>query len=694
MRRVSNQAELLDAVASEEPQIQAVSDFTVSSQITVHYPLTLGGLSGESPASLYKDPSFPSFMFQVAEGGCLTLKNIVLDGQKNQHSLKDPGNRSLILISGGILHLKNRAVLQNNFSFTEGGGVCFSGNSSYPNQLIMDGNAQICGCSCRTCGGAVMAAAGHPEDKFCILDRALITGNTAAHGAGIYLRSFEKQAAGTLTVSDSASIENNAALGFGGGINFSGFREGQGASSSLTISGKAGISKNTAAYGGGIFFHGANEEDQLDIQDGAVICDNSAGENGGGLCLASRTGASVTLTQSSVSKNKAGGQGGGLFFSNSSADAPVRLALMNTEIRGNQASSCGGGIAFLAGICEFFFHLTDSMISENSSGGQGAGVFLKSSGSGTLNVSQTAFFRNIAEKSGGGLALLFNSAAQTGSLSLSSALFQHNQAESGGGIFLNSEEGSLDTNLYDCSIEDNTALFGSGGGILALGSHNAVSLRGTARLAQNLAGKEGRGIYIGSGSSLILEGAQNIYDSLFLKDQSSQLYLQTALHPNACIRLEASEYITPDKEKAPITVCASASEYFGLQPPDADKFRSPSDGFHGWEFSLNPDRTLILLAPAHYKIRYENLMGADNPNPASYTADSPDLILNPPEPLPDVMFLGWYDDPFSGEQVNIIPHGSTKHYILYARWKPYPSESDRDTLSAKRFPFSLLKQHF
>ena len=207
---------------------------------------------------------------------------------------------------------------------------------------------------------------------------------------------------------------------------------------------------------------------------------------------------------------------------------------------------------------------------------------MSSSGSGIVNVSQTSFSRNTAKKSGGGLAFLSESSSKAKNLSLTSAEFIKNQAGSGGGIFLDSKEGATDANLYDCIIEDNTARFGYGGGILSHGFGNIVSLRGTTRLSQNLAKKAGVGISLECGSSLILEEGPNLYDGFFLKDADTHLYLQNTLHPNACIRLENSEYISPNKEGNPIVICAPLSEYFGLQPSDAEKFRMPSHGFNGW----------------------------------------------------------------------------------------------------------------
>ncbi|MCB6585679.1 hypothetical protein, partial [Streptococcus gordonii] len=66
---------------------------------------------------------------------------------------------------------------------------------------------------------------------------------------------------------------------------------------------------------------------------------------------------------------------------------------------------------------------------------------MSSSGRGNVNVSQTSFSRNTAEKSGGGLAFLSESSSGEKNLSLTSAEFIQNQAGSGGGIFLDSKEG-------------------------------------------------------------------------------------------------------------------------------------------------------------------------------------------------------------------------------------------------------------
>ena len=85
------------------------------------------------------------------------------------------------------------------------------------------------------------------------------------------------------------------------------------------------ISGNTSAYGGGIYFFGCSEEDQLDIEKDSVLSENSAEENGGGLCLVSKKGASVTLNECCISSNKVNGMGGGISLTNFSSKRSVRL---------------------------------------------------------------------------------------------------------------------------------------------------------------------------------------------------------------------------------------------------------------------------------------------------------------------------------------------------------------------------------
>lgn len=106
-----------------------------------------------------------------------------------------------------------------------------------------------------------------------------------------------------------------------------------------------------------------------------------------------------------------------------------------------------------------------------------------------------------------------------------------------------------------------------------------------------------------------------------------------------------------------------------LSLEDADAFRKPLQDFEGWEIRLNENNTQILLALVPYLIQYENLMGAVNPNPASYTITTPTIELLPPHSMTGYRFLGWFDAMTGGDQITTIPEGSSGNITLYARWE-------------------------
>lgn len=95
MAQVSNQAQLLAALAVQESIIQVINDFTVASQITILYPVTIESVSADSPFTLTKGTSYFTYLFRVQNGGSLTLQNIILDGDKDNHPMDNENNRSL-----------------------------------------------------------------------------------------------------------------------------------------------------------------------------------------------------------------------------------------------------------------------------------------------------------------------------------------------------------------------------------------------------------------------------------------------------------------------------------------------------------------------------------------------------------------------------------------------------------------------
>ncbi|HEV3341571.1 MAG TPA: choice-of-anchor Q domain-containing protein [Pirellulales bacterium] len=167
------------------------------------------------------------------------------------------GDRAFQILSSGHLHLIGVTITGGNSS-GNGGAIGNEGTLSLKNSSVA--NSVTSGL-----GGAIFSDSG----TTLTLDDATISGNSAENGGGVVIIN-----AASAAISDGTTISGNIAKADGGGIAVMG---------TLTIT-------------------------------GSTITGNSAGQVGGGI-VTSSSGASVTISQSTLSNNKA--QVGGALFSNS-----------------------------------------------------------------------------------------------------------------------------------------------------------------------------------------------------------------------------------------------------------------------------------------------------------------------------------------------------------------------------------------
>lgn len=818
MTQVSNQTQLLAALAAQDSTIQVTADFTIAAQIDILYPVTIESPAASAPFTLTKDISYFTYLFRVQNGGSLTLQNIILDGDKNNHPAENQNNRSLIYVTGGTLNLMEGSVIRNNNAYLEGGGIYLNRNESYPNTLVMDSNARITGCYSRTNGGGIMLAAGNAQDSFSISGASQIDGNQAANGGGIYCRGYNEGIPNILSIGDQVHITSNQADSTGGGICFSGFREGGTAASVLTLSGNALLSANKAANGAGIYFYFSNTGDRLAINEHVSITQNIASQNGGGchirtngvpadvsvnnafitgntagtgggIYLLADSGAAVNFSGSSFTDNKAingaSGSGGGIFIKNQSQDSGVSVTLADLTIENNQASAHAGGMALYAGPGTFSFQMTGGMAANNLASQEGGGFVISNEGTGTLTFNQSVFSNNTADGSGGGIYYANTGEGIASAFTMTGTKLSNNTAgKSGGGLSLSSGTGTLATLLSDCTIDSNTAQSNSGGGIWNGGDHNSLTIDGStavtgnrtqsgngggiyfnsdngsmllsgsakisgnradevstdfgnhgggiclvpgiltiqdnAEISSNSAGKYGGGISAAEGSHVIMQGGSIQYNTsgqfgggiwnygnsvttltggsitnnkavqgngiynasdLFIEgtrelsngvsiaSAASTIKLTNTLTGTSAIQLESTSYVMPNPNGSPIVVGEATDTYPKLTQADADAFLKPEQGFEGWDIRLSNDNTQVLLSPVYYHIQYENLMGAVNPNPASYTIATPTIDLLPPSSISGYRFAGWFRDMSGLYPVTGIPQGSIGDITLYARWE-------------------------
>jgi hypothetical protein len=158
--------------------------------------------------------------------------------------------------------------------------------------------------------------------------------------------------------------------------------------------------------------------------------------------------ATFTLTNSTVSNNRTGAEGGGL-------DLFVHTATITTStLTGNRAVTGGGGVAFLTdfsvGGGGQLLTVTQSNISNNRAGGSGSGggIWADGDGSSTVNLVNDTLFGNTAGLNGGALAV------DRGTANVLFLTIDGNLANFGGGIFSGA---GLATNLGNTIVAQNTA---------------------------------------------------------------------------------------------------------------------------------------------------------------------------------------------------------------------------------------------
>jgi hypothetical protein len=235
----------------------------------------------------------------------------------------------------------------------------------------------------------------------------------------------------------------------------------------VSISGLT-ITNGNAIRGGGIDNLGT-----LTISD-CIISGNHSPRGGG---IDNENGGTLTLLNSTISGNSAGGLGGGI-------ESDGTLTLSNCTITGNTATlpgSSGGGLAVAAGTV----NINDSTISGNAAV-YGAGI---ANLEGTLTISNSTISANSAVREGGGIF------SNGDTLTISNSTISGNSAgRSGGGI----ENGGGALAISNSTISGNSAVR-VGGGILSGGTLTINN----STISGNSTSDSGGGIFSSGSATLV-----------------------------------------------------------------------------------------------------------------------------------------------------------------------------------------------
>jgi len=484
-------AKMTAAPAGSEYVIEITGDFALTG--------TLGVASGQrivlrseggGAHTLTKSVSGRHFTVN----GSLTLANIVLDGGGSYGGVQVNGSASFAM--------RDNAVIQNCAAASSGGAVyggtgcaitvadsTIRGNTSgsysggiyaYNDSVIAVENSAITDNTSINAGGAICG--------FCDINvtGGRLSGNTANLGGAIYITK-------TLTAKDveiSGNISTRGGGGIAGGYGSSinviggsisdnrGGPDGGGAiyanQSVITISGtqitgngRDALGNASATMGGAIH---ANYRSVVDIT-GSTISGNIATGNGGG--IHANNGTTVSLDSVVISGSTAGGSGAGVYVGGVYGGTPCSLTMRNSAISGNTAAVFGGGVYVYTGGSATMY---DGSISGNAAATSGGGVYIHTGGNATLYGGSIS--GNTASTSGGGV-YVYNTGVFTmngGAVSGNGGIITtdtaaYGPAVYGGGMYVTSSGVVAVTGTNDaCSITDNSAPNGHGGGIYSANS--------------------------------------------------------------------------------------------------------------------------------------------------------------------------------------------------------------------------------
>ena len=280
----------------------------------------------------------------------LTLQNVVIDGARYSVAAENAAETDSIIkaANGGTIVLKSGAILQNNKAAQFGSGILANNGV----KITMEKGAVIRNNTNRNyeLGGGILLGNG----SIFTMNGGEISGNTAnggggvaiigstmvmnggkisnnstyqtsgqdSYGAGVYVADYANASGGgTLFTAQPASFEmnggkitGNTALDYGGGILT--FPQ-QSTNKKITINinnGEISGNKVTKGSGGAVaaFFDGT----ELNIK-GGTLTGNSAYQFGGGVFLYQAT--NVTISNGTISENKAYRGGGVCLYANSAA---------------------------------------------------------------------------------------------------------------------------------------------------------------------------------------------------------------------------------------------------------------------------------------------------------------------------------------------------------------------------------------
>ncbi len=376
----SLQTAIQDAEGSEgSPEaIYLLKDISLSETLEIAEGKSIRLVGNGDDTTISTETSLDNLI--VAEGK-MTIENMILNSNTK--------GRGLFVGKTGIATISNNTVIT--------GGVCtrgssdeeYSGGAIYNSGTVLIEAGELCGNKAKN-GGAVYNS---PDATITIQSASIHENEAVSAGGGLYNEGNAELKKDGVLSNNIASYSQGVFSAAGGGI----YNSGEMACEEGSV-----IKENQAEkFGGGIYTTG-----KLSLLGGSIQGNTTEGDSvervincGGGVFVASGT---FTMTEGTITDNTAYstaatntpygsvGNGGGVYVNNSSDTAS--FVMESGTIRGNRAVSSmeseyfghGGGVYVMGGentsgndnVKPGNFTMKGGTITENSSTGEGAGVYL------------------------------------------------------------------------------------------------------------------------------------------------------------------------------------------------------------------------------------------------------------------------------------------------------------------------------
>lgn len=402
-------------------------------------------------------------------------------------AVKGPGGAKIVLSGGGASQIFNvedgdttdSPAAFTGLVFTKGsaanGGAIQSSESITVTSCIFTGNTTTGD------GGALMVNGGGPGVKVKITS-SQFTGNTAVDGGALYL-----EAGGGTSIAKSIFTGNTAA-GRGGGAYISHDGE-DNAAAKIVVAGSVFVGNSAGTNSGGLWIDGDFATTPVTISN-TRVSGNTAGGLGGGLYFEK---GDLVMTGTTFASNSAD-SGGAIFFAALDTGSIAKSAFTrNVATSASMGSGTGGGaIALATEVNADALTVTASTFVGNRSAGAGGAISFQDGGS--LKLVASVFTGNRAADKGGAISTAGVGANAT-ALTVMGGSFSDNSAASGGAI---DSDGDGAISISAAKFRSNRALT-SDGGAMYLRSTAAISVVGSL-FSENFAFDDGGGFAINPGS--------------------------------------------------------------------------------------------------------------------------------------------------------------------------------------------------